>query len=122
MGARPRTPTAIPSDRRSDTDSVLVTVENQGPIARAGPDRSAFKRTIVTLDGSASSDPNGDPLRSEERHGFRPRDRGKSGPDRSRRSGSERIQANDRHVGWERVLGPQRRSPQIGGATRIPSS
>ena len=44
------------------TDSVQVTAANAVPMADAGSDRSAPKVTIVVLDGSRSSDPDGDAL------------------------------------------------------------
>jgi len=42
------------------SDAVTVVVENRAPIADAGPEGAAQKRTVVTLDGSRSSDPDGD--------------------------------------------------------------
>ena len=44
------------------TDRVAVTAVNAGPTADAGPDRTAVKRSVVVLDGSTSSDPDGDAL------------------------------------------------------------
>jgi len=48
----------------SDEDIVQVKVvsENSGPICDAGPDQIITTGTLVTLDGSGSTDVNGDPL------------------------------------------------------------
>ena len=48
----------------SDPDSVLITAstDNSAPVADAGPDRDVFTSDNVTLDGSGSSDADGDQL------------------------------------------------------------
>jgi hypothetical protein len=46
----------------SRTDTTVVTVNNLGPTADAGPNLKVPSGAMVTLDGSASSDPNGDDL------------------------------------------------------------
>lgn len=46
----------------SAADTVEVTTDNSAPVADAGPDQSARVSDTVTLDGSGSSDVNGDPL------------------------------------------------------------
>jgi hypothetical protein len=50
----------------TDVDSVFITastsVMNQAPTAEAGPNQTGNINTTVPLDGSASSDPEGDPL------------------------------------------------------------
>ncbi|MCY4491734.1 MAG: PKD domain-containing protein [Thaumarchaeota archaeon] len=49
------------------TDSVIITVlaPPQPPIADAGPDKTGFINDMITLDGTASTDPNGDALTYE---------------------------------------------------------
>jgi hypothetical protein len=46
----------------SSTDTIVVTVRNLAPTANAGPNQAVLPGTDVTLDGTASSDPNGDTL------------------------------------------------------------
>src|SRR5262245_46903798 len=55
----------IVSDGKANStpDTVLVTTNNVAPVANAGPDLgNVGPGAIVTLNGSASFDPNGDPL------------------------------------------------------------
>jgi hypothetical protein len=46
----------------TDTDKAVITVTNQTPSADAGADQTIGQGDPVQLDGSASSDPNGDAL------------------------------------------------------------
>jgi hypothetical protein len=46
----------------ASTDNVIVTVVNDPPVSSAGPDAFSYRNTATYLDGSGSSDPNGDPL------------------------------------------------------------
>jgi choice-of-anchor B domain-containing protein len=54
------------SDGRGGTDSEAITITvintNRPPVADAGPDQTVPVATVVTLDGTGSSDPDGDPL------------------------------------------------------------
>lgn len=50
------------SKANSQAAQVTVTTENSQPVANAGADQSAAVNTLITLDGSASSDVDGDLL------------------------------------------------------------
>lgn len=56
--------TLIVSDGITDSspDTVEVSTVNSAPVADAGPDQSTFVGEVVTLDGTASTDADGDPL------------------------------------------------------------
>ncbi len=51
--------TVTDNDGASSTDTVVITVQNQPPIADAGPDQNVNKNASVTLNGTASSDNDG---------------------------------------------------------------
>jgi hypothetical protein len=49
----------------SSPDSVTITVVgsiNRPPVANAGPDQTVVTKSLAQLDGSASTDPDGNPL------------------------------------------------------------
>jgi subtilisin family serine protease/chitodextrinase len=61
VNAGTHTVTLVVNDGESDSlpATVTVTVNNQMPFALPGPDQTVTTRTLVTLDGSASFDPDG---------------------------------------------------------------
>ncbi|MFO7688998.1 MAG: Ig-like domain-containing protein, partial [Cryobacterium sp.] len=58
--------TYVISDGRGGTSSATVTVTvtagNRAPVANAGPDQSVYLGDAIVLNGSGSSDPDGDPV------------------------------------------------------------
>jgi hypothetical protein len=58
--------TYVISDGRGGTSSATVTVTvtsgNRAPVANAGPDQSVYLGDAIVLNGSGSSDPDGDPI------------------------------------------------------------
>jgi hypothetical protein len=50
------------TDAGNDYGNVVVTGSNNAPIAEAGPSQTVFAGDTVTLDGTNSNDPDGDPL------------------------------------------------------------
>ncbi len=50
-------------DSATDTVAILVQNVNRAPTANVGPDQTKTEGSAVTLDGRASQDPDGDPLR-----------------------------------------------------------
>ena len=56
----------VVNDKKVDSqaDNVIITVKqvNKAPVSYAGIDQYAYKGSTVTLDGTASSDPDGNPL------------------------------------------------------------
>jgi hypothetical protein len=58
-GSNPGVPTFIPAPTVTST---TIQQPNQAPTANAGPDQTVNAGSLVTLDGTGSSDPNGDTL------------------------------------------------------------
>jgi ABC-type transport system substrate-binding protein/chitodextrinase len=54
--------TVVDAGGQATTNTTTVTVLNRAPVADAGVDATVFKRELVTLNGSASSDIDGDTL------------------------------------------------------------
>jgi len=52
----------VSDGQASSSDTVTISTVNSAPVANAGHDQTAFVKNTVTLDGTASSDVDGDPL------------------------------------------------------------
>lgn len=57
--------TVTDDNSASDTAEVVITINNDPPLAAAGPDQTVFEGDTINFDGSSSSDPNGDSLTYE---------------------------------------------------------
>jgi hypothetical protein len=62
IGVKPGTRNQLGKDSDHITLSCCVAATEQPPVANAGPDQNVPSASTVTLNGSASSDPNGDAL------------------------------------------------------------